>query len=80
MTVKNEASGTKNVVSGVAIGNRQSTIGNAFALFVDVLREIFDENAYSRFLHLHQLPPSRHSYAMFLRDHSNRRERRPRCC
>ncbi len=50
------------------------------ALFWAALREIFDESAYSRFLRCHQLPPSRASYAAFLREHAVRNARRPRCC
>ena len=63
-----------------SIGNRQSAIGNALRLLLSALREIFDENAYSRFLQLRQLEPSRASYAEFQRENSLRRERRPRCC
>jgi len=63
-----------------SIFNRQSAIANALALFVATLREVFDENAYTRFLELHQLQPSRQSYAEFLHDNALRRERRPRCC
>ncbi len=45
-----------------------------------VLREIFDESAYDRFLSRHNLANSRHSYALYLRESASRRERRPRCC
>jgi hypothetical protein len=63
-----------------SIVNRQSSIGNAFALLLATLREIFDENAYARFLQHYRLEPSRASYAAFLRENASRRERRPRCC
>ena len=52
----------------------------ALSLLLSALREIFDENAYSRFLQLQQLEPSRASYSAFLRENAIRSERRPRCC
>ena len=52
----------------------------ALTLFREVLREIFDENAYARFLTRHTLEPSRASYLQFLDENSRARERRPRCC
>ena len=53
---------------------------SAFALALTTLREIFDENAYARFLNREQLEASRDSYAAFLRENGYRRERRARCC
>ena len=50
------------------------------SILLATLREIFDENAYARFLQLERLEPSRASYAAFLRENGCRRERRPRCC
>ena len=44
------------------------------------LREIFDENAYARFLDRNRLPSSRQAYAAFLRESAHQRERRARCC
>lgn len=44
------------------------------------LREIFEENAYERFLLQHQLANSREAYAHYLRETNGRRERRVRCC
>ncbi len=52
----------------------------AGALFMQTMREIFDENSYSRFLQNHQLTNSREAYAHYLRDTKVTRERRPRCC
>ncbi len=52
----------------------------AASLLRAVLREIFDEAAYARFLARHELAPSRHSYREFLRENLPRQERRPRCC
>ena len=49
-------------------------------LLAATLREIFDENAYARYLARHHLVSSRASYAAFLQDVGRERERRPRCC
>ncbi len=45
-----------------------------------VLREIFDESAYARFLTRRQIATSPQAYADFLREMQTQRERRPRCC
>jgi|GEM_PF-540504 len=45
-----------------------------------ILREIFDESAYARFLSLHRLHSSTSTYAEFLREHEVEKVRRPRCC
>jgi hypothetical protein len=49
------------------------------ALLCGVLREIFDENAYQRFLARERLPRSPTSYACFCREREATRPR-PRCC
>ena len=49
-------------------------------LLITVLREIFEESSYARFLGKHGLSASRNSYAAFLKDQENVRARRPRCC
>lgn len=67
-------------IRSLRIDNRQSTIGNAFRLFVDTLREIFDENAYARFLQRYRLPASRESYKAFVHENSRRKECKARCC
>lgn len=46
----------------------------------DMLREIFDEAAYSRFLARHAIANSAESYRAFLNEGEHARERRPRCC
>jgi len=48
--------------------------------FIATLREIFDENAYARFLARHRMTNTRESYALYLRESNVTRERRPRCC
>jgi len=45
-----------------------------------MLREIFDESAYARFLERRQLTSSSDAYAEFLDESRQQRERRPRCC
>ena len=45
-----------------------------------MLREIFDESAYARYLAKNQLGSSREAYAGFLREHELVKARRPRCC
>ena len=49
-------------------------------LALAVLREIFDESAYARFLDRHQLESSRCSYAAFRHEHEHTKACRPRCC
>jgi hypothetical protein len=49
-------------------------------LLLETLREIFDENAYQRFLTRRGMAASRASYAEFLEEMRKRRERRVRCC
>lgn len=45
-----------------------------------VLREIFEESAYARFLQRHGMRSSREAYAGFLRESQQSREKRARCC
>ena len=45
-----------------------------------VLREIFDESAYARFLRRHHLASSRESYAAFLKESAVAKSRRAKCC
>jgi hypothetical protein len=45
-----------------------------------MLREIFDESAYTRFLERNQIRSSRQAYAAFLRENEATTARRPRCC
>ena len=53
---------------------------NALQLVLATLREIFDENAYARFLARERATASRASYCKFQREMACRRERRARCC
>ncbi len=45
-----------------------------------ILREVFDESAYERFLARHQLTSSAAAYSSFCRERDLSRARRPRCC
>ena len=49
-------------------------------ILVGVLREIFDESAYDRFLVRTQATRSVESYREFLREREGAAARRPRCC
>ena len=49
-------------------------------LVVAVLREIFDESAYQRFLDRSRLESSSHAYAIFQQENEQAKSRRPRCC
>jgi hypothetical protein len=52
----------------------------AIALLRAVLREIFDETAYQRFLRRTHLAPSGKSYAAFRVEQEKATAPRPRCC
>jgi len=51
-----------------------------FGLIVAILREIFDESAYQRFLDRSCLESSPNAYAIFLQENEQAKSRRPRCC
>jgi hypothetical protein len=51
-----------------------------FSLIVRILREVFDESAYARFLKRKGLANSRSSYAEFWREREIVKARTPRCC
>jgi hypothetical protein len=57
-----------------------SSARRALAVIGSILREIFDESAYARFLERRQLTTSPAAYAEFLAESRQQRERRPRCC
>jgi hypothetical protein len=45
-----------------------------------MLREIFDEAAYDRFLRRQQMVSSQRSYAAFRQEFEEAKTRRPKCC
>jgi len=49
-------------------------------IVVAMVREVFDESAYSRFLERKQMVSSYKAYAEFVQEHELLRARRPRCC
>ena len=51
-----------------------------FTILWQVLREIFDEAAYCRFLRRTELAGSAESYSKFRRENEAAGSRRPRCC
>jgi len=53
---------------------------NIFQTIFNTLREIFDENAYDRFLLRTHGSPSVASYREFMREREEGMARRPRCC
>jgi hypothetical protein len=57
-----------------------AALRSAMRILMETLREIFDENAYARFLARQGTRPSRKSYGDFLRENEATRARRPRCC
>jgi len=53
---------------------------HAAALIVSLLKEIFDESAYRRFLERNRIPSSSTAYAAFREENDRWKARRPRCC
>jgi hypothetical protein len=51
-----------------------------FQVVLAMLREIFDENAYQRFLLRTSSVPSVESYSKFVRERDATMAKRPRCC
>ena len=49
-------------------------------ILLETLREIFDENAYARFLSRTQTASSPAAYAAFCRERESAQTRRPKCC
>ncbi len=57
-----------------------SRVRKATTILRAILREIFDESAYERFLTRRSLPSSREAYAVFLQESEQTRTTKPRCC
>jgi hypothetical protein len=55
-------------------------IRHVISIVVAILREIFDESAYTRFLANNQLGSCPKVYAAFLREQEGLKARRPKCC
>jgi hypothetical protein len=61
-------------------GSLLSALSQMAGILRAILREIFDESAYQRFLDRSRLQSSAGSYAMFRQETEQARSRRPRCC
>jgi hypothetical protein len=70
-----EASTRRARVSAIA-----AAIIRSFKLLAAILREIFDESAYQRFLNRSRLQSSPNAYAIFCQENEQAKSRRPRCC
>jgi len=57
-----------------------SVFTQALRLFLGMLREIFDEAAYERFLQRHRVSSSAAAYAQFCRERESGSRPRARCC
>jgi len=55
-------------------------LARAFAVLAEMLKEIFDESGYQRFLDRKELQSSSQAYAMFRQENEQSKSRRPRCC
>ena len=55
-------------------------IATAARILLATLREIFDENAYERFLRRSQMESSTNAYAAFRAEFEEAKTRRPKCC
>jgi hypothetical protein len=62
------------------IGSVTSGVLNACGVAAAILREIFDESAYERFLVRNHLCPGAETYARFCAEQDKTKGRRPRCC
>ena len=65
-------------------GRKRASAATQFAalrtLAHDILREIFDESAYSRFLVRQQMSSCPTAYAAFMREQEGIKGRGPKCC
>jgi hypothetical protein len=65
---------------GLAQDDRRRLVRRVLRILISVLREIFDENAYDRFLLRTQAARSVASYREFLHEREAGIVRKPRCC
>ena len=57
-----------------------SALSQMASMSLAILREIFDESAYERFLDRSRLESSPGAYAIFRKENEQAKSRRPRCC
>lgn len=55
-------------------------LGRVSGILMQMLREIFDEAAYARYLRRTNVPSSRLAYADYWREREATHARKPRCC
>jgi hypothetical protein len=55
-------------------------IAMAAGIMLAILREIFDETAYARFLERGRMTSSAAAYSAFLQERENTQARKARCC
>jgi hypothetical protein len=74
--------GVRRMASWLAVGitDLSNHCALGWRVLQSMLREIFDESAYARFLARRHLASSSHAYAEFLAESGQYRERRPHCC
>jgi hypothetical protein len=75
-TGEDRAAETGHLMRGVM----QRAIVRPLTVLAAVLREVFDESAYQRFLERGRMESSASAYALFRRENELARSRRPRCC
>jgi hypothetical protein len=61
-------------------GGLLSALSRTAGTIQAMLREIFDESAYQRFLDRSGLESSANAYAIFSQENDQAKSRRPRCC
>jgi len=59
---------------------RSTPLTQVFVRVNAILREIFEESAYARFLARRGIASSKNAYAEFLREQESLKARRPKCC
>ena len=65
---------------GARMNRIRETIINLASTAVAMLREIFDEAAYARFLNRAGMASSSGAYAAFRKEFDEAKVRRPKCC
>jgi len=64
----------------LSLESLQGRASRMLAVVGSILREIFDESAYARFLERNKVESSHEAYGSFLRESEALRARRARCC
>jgi hypothetical protein len=61
-------------------GDPLAILSRVASVIQAILKEIFDESAYQRFLDRTRLQSSPNAYAIFQQENEQVKSRRPRCC